>query len=78
MTPVGNHYEQEMNAALFSKAGAGLISLSFDVNSIFPFIEKYQVNEDFKNWLLTWDIVFEDVLSRILWKKENPADQRKQ
>lgn len=50
MVPVGGHYEQFCNARDAQKAGAGVYSAAFDIDSLLSFIPEYVPSEEYKEW----------------------------
>ncbi len=58
MVPTGGHFEQLCNSLDASRAGAGIVCQSFDLNKLLDYIPKYINNEQFDNWTKNAESIF--------------------
>lgn len=58
MVPTGGHFEQLCNSFDASRAGAGIVSQSFELDKLIEYIPKYTKNEQFTTWIKNAETVF--------------------
>jgi uncharacterized protein (TIGR00661 family) len=51
MVPTGGHFEQLCNSLDASRAGAGIVCQSFELNRLLDYIPGHLKNEQFGNWI---------------------------
>ena len=58
MVPTGGHFEQLCNSLDASRAGAGIVCKSFELNRLLDYIPGHLKNEQFGSWIKNAESIF--------------------
>ncbi len=64
MVPTGGHFEQKCNALDASRAGAGIVCQSFELNKLLDYIPHYNNDDRFEYWVKNAETMFLNLLTK--------------